>query len=317
MSCQVETRVVSLPVDVRSIVLHLVAERGISDFLDRLVDILGRHRAWNDSLSLRMSRFGAEVCQLALTGSIESEVFLERLALKVGEFRTIAVNTIDRAPLVNPVMANERIWEKWMLEDIRDVYEGLSPYKDVPLEEGVPHAYGNEMIDLVESVFESTEKSDEWLKEVSVKALTLDCARMGYDSLIASEIDLESRERKIAMIERCSEVFQAVMQASEKSTKAHVEATTKILTDGDERLTQELGTIRENYDAVIGTLRGYLDQAHRERDEISTRLGRKVVELTDEVGSLKSRVTSLEARDRANYHAAHSGGGRKKLFGIF
>ncbi len=173
------------------------------------------------------------------------------------------------------------------------------------------------MIDLVESVFETTEESDEWLKQDIVRTLTLDCARIEYDALIACEIDIESRERRIAMIERSTGVFQAVMQASEKSTKAHVEATTKMLTEGDERLTEELGKIRQNYDAVIGMLRGYLDQAHRERDEISTRLERKVVELTDEVGSLKSRVTSLEARDRANYHAAHSGGGRKKFLGIF
>ncbi len=137
MSCQVETRGASLPVDVRPLVLHLVAERGISDFLDRLVDILGRHRGWNDSLSLKVSRFGGEVCQLALTGSIDSEAFCESLALKVRELRTVAVNTIDRAPLVHPVMANGRIWESWMLEDIREVYEGLSPYTGDVLESGV------------------------------------------------------------------------------------------------------------------------------------------------------------------------------------
>jgi hypothetical protein len=111
-------------------VLQLLSEIDTRELVERLIQLMERFRAEEDPLSRSLLEWGRDVSRITLAYGENEEKFLEELALKVHELGSIAISKIDYATLKEPVVANGRVWESWVLEHMRVCFAGVSPYDD-------------------------------------------------------------------------------------------------------------------------------------------------------------------------------------------
>ena len=134
------------------------------EYCDQLVKILSDFRSYDDILSLRLHRWGVKVVSTPLplltpltlesaqTSPVprfqeQMEKFLEKLTKK------ILVNPLnEKYPLECPVLDRKWTWEKWALDQYRDLTKRSdSPYDNQPIEER-PHLFARAMIACVKTL---------------------------------------------------------------------------------------------------------------------------------------------------------------------
>ena len=272
-------------------VVHL---RGLTlaERLDQFLDVIRPPVGAIDNLSLRCVRWYGEVYQLIINESDRAD-FPGLLAKKVHDFRRFVINPIDHAPLMRPIMANSRVWEGWMFAHIQTLFDGFSPFdEDEKLEVGIENEFVSVLINWQRELFESEglefEGGRGWLDKDEVLALSANKARRLYIDLTDRALELESEERKLAILEREEDHFKVVIRTTEERTAAHVTALRESLAASEERLRDQHATIRDIYEEIIACLRDCLD---RTRAELKKERGR--------VDALEKRVTELEAGIRS------------------
>lgn len=137
---------------------RLVVLRTREAYLRQLVDVLDRHQSSTDALSLKIYRWGEEVSLLLLEKNSMSEGdFAAILAKKVDELRKqILINRLDHAPLHEPILVNEEVWEGWMLRHYQTLNR-YSPYDGRAFEVETAHIFATEMISWLDEVVQPTE----------------------------------------------------------------------------------------------------------------------------------------------------------------
>ncbi len=129
---------------------------------DQLIDILDRYESWHDPFSERLFRWGVEILPSNLPeGHIPSEEEIAYGAQKVDELtREILISPLDRAPLREPVLERQWLWERWQLEDFQTLFL-LSPFDGMPFEEIQRHRFAEELLYWLQSLAENIPSSGE------------------------------------------------------------------------------------------------------------------------------------------------------------
>ena len=206
-----------------------------------------------------------------------------------------------------------------MFDQVKDLFDGKSPYDDEPLEDAKIHVFAKDLIELVGSFFTISDEG-EFLDVARVATMPRDAAKKGYRSLVKEEL---KRERLQALADRNmreKELLEAAIKASEAATSAMTTETIELLNEADRLVALEIQDIKETCGTLIDELKLLLQRAHQDIDRLSTKLSaseERVRELSTFVTVLSQRIQAAESRAAAAMAAAQSGGGRKKFLGIF
>lgn len=122
--------------------------------LDELTAILVDYESWDDPLSKRIFKWGAEVLQFDLTDKREfTEVFRSNVEKRINHLvREILVNPLDKAPLKKPLLVDaEWVWEEWMYKDYVQ-FSAISPFNGNPMKDVVSHVFAEKMIQWAEAI---------------------------------------------------------------------------------------------------------------------------------------------------------------------
>ena len=301
-----------------SLLLHL-REEGLDALLDELLDLLEENQDLEDPLSLALLQWGEELAELFM-----KDVSLEELAGKLYQLRKIALNPLDHSPLDNPRIAGGRVWEEWVLLQVKALFQDISCYSDEasladveehPLAEAILRwqdrvlsSRERQLLGLCEELerLQSLEDRSGWL-EKDRPLRVVDCIK-----LAASAEEVESQQALLAKIEKERERFQKIAKKSSERKKATIESTRVALEEDEKRLAEDLTKIRNTYTRTIQSLREGLATVQKDHVLLKARVAAaegKIVPLDQRVSSLEARVAEAEAQNRANWEAAHSGGG--------
>ncbi len=115
---QPEPKVLRLLLKVKDRKVQLLTREVLDVALDKLAMIAHFYRDWDDDLSRQLSDWVFEVIDLDGYSEEIDEEFVNVMEEKIKVLRTeILINSIDRAPLVNPILVDQSIWENWMWND--------------------------------------------------------------------------------------------------------------------------------------------------------------------------------------------------------
>lgn len=315
-------------ITIPALVLHLRGDDGsLGSLIDEFLDIIEEYRDLTDPLSIDLGRFGEELVDLLAN---EASLNAEQVALKLHELRKIAVNPLDGSPLEHPRIAGGRIWEEWMLMQVKELFENVSCYSDeASLEDAEVHLFAERILRWQDKIFTSLHPKIRMICEELERLRAME-DRTGYldreESLrskphvaIAGYVELATNADRFELftamadkVGRAAIYFSGVVRATEERARAHVEATRVALAESDRRLQEDLEGIRATYMRTIRSLRASLEEARRENVVLEGRISHaegRISELTSRVLSLEARVHAAEAQNQANQQAAQSGGG--------
>ncbi len=164
---------------------------------DELIEILDRYETWNDPFSQRLFRWGVEILPAHLPDDyVPNEEEVAYGAQKIEELRKqILISPLDRAPLREPVLEREWLWERWQLEDFQTLYH-LSPFDGMPFEEIRRHRFAEELLYWLQSLAENRSPS---LGESSSSGELIEMSRSYHlnASLIQQSNDDQSKVLKM------------------------------------------------------------------------------------------------------------------------
>ncbi len=301
-------------------ILHLLSDPDIRSLVKRVIKLIQLHEEAKDSLSKDLIKWGKEVCALTLYHA-KNEGFVELLAAKVHELRTIAVGKIDYAPLIEPVVANDRVWERWVLEDVRTVFDGISPYDGAKLEEGEEHVFCKEVLSVVARIFDSRaslqlqslakrvkalEKSEDrscFLNQEVMLRITRVRARSHYQERVDEELLTERFQLKAAKKKEEREKLEAMFEATKRATEEHVAFTVEALEESEAFFITSLSHVRRADDVVIDGLKECLKIEKKEREELRDQYVATAERLHIQEGrlaALEGRIRDAEAQNQAN-----------------
>jgi hypothetical protein len=311
------------------VILYLKLYPKVQDLTTRLLDILNRHLDLTDPLSLELSLLGGDISEIILEDKLSSDV-LSRLAEKVHLLRSIIINPLDRSPIEHPCIAGGKLWEKWMLHHVREIFEDVSPYEDgADLGDEKPHVFGEEFLRWVDLVFASTdpmlrqfadhlqdlrssENRSTWLVEEEVRKERLPVLFREYTTLARNADRLNEMTRLKEIVAEGVDCFALIIRETEEKTAEKIKNTKAALKLSEELLARDLENIRQGYGRIIHSLK---ESLFIERLE-NTRLKGRVEELEgrlstaeNRIQDLSARLQSAEAQNSANWAAAHSSSG--------
>lgn len=122
--------------------------------LDELTAILVDHESWDDPLSKRIFKWGAEVLQFDLTDERGfTEAFRSNVQKKINHLtREILVNPLDKAPLQKPILVDsEWVFEEWMYKDYIQFFD-VSPFSRKPIKNVISHIFAEKMVQWAETI---------------------------------------------------------------------------------------------------------------------------------------------------------------------
>ncbi len=178
----------------RGLTVHLVASAR-----DQLEEIHGRFSAWTDPLSLQLHDWCATVLEGEVAeDNLSNELWAARGRVSLTELAyEILVNSIDRAPLSNPVYirANGAVLEPWMVSEFSNLF-GCYPLGRTPCD-AEPHTFAEEMVRWLaplQPFFESSQTP--YLSPLSKEALLIPETRKARAGALVHGL-IETREKTV------------------------------------------------------------------------------------------------------------------------
>jgi hypothetical protein len=293
--------------------------------IDNFLDLLEAHQEELDPLSVHLTKWGEELAQLLVS---EKSLNPEQIASKLYEIRKIVINPLDGSPLDHPRLAGGRLWEEWMLEHVKELFENFSCYSDgACLSDVKPHIFAEKILRWRDQVLKldhpkivpikdelerllSKEDRSCWLDREESLRSRAHLAVAGYVALAKSVDECEFFRNLTKKVGRATHHFEAVSRAAEESKRAHIEAAKIFLVEEDKRVAEDLKEIQASYERVIQNLRDWIREVRRENIGLECRLlsaEERVSELSARVSELEVRVQVAEAQNETNWQAAHSG----------
>ena len=310
------------------LVFRFQENRVLADLLDQFLTLYEEASRERSAEVDPFLRLGGELCHLIARGD-ESD--LDQLIKIVYEIRMQMCDRLDRQPLQVPMYANGVIWEKWKLEKVRLLWEGVSPFDEGELlEVGSPVKFMKQFINWYESLFassidtelleaqrrlkelESSEPRGPFLLEEEVLRMTDMRAYREFDTLIRNEEEREFYTGLTKTVDAALKRFAIVDQATKESLQKIREAHEAKLLSEKESLDRELDEIRRMYQEIITDLRVRLKARDKEIEDLearSSRLEGRASRAESEVRSLRAELCQERANNERNAAAASSGGG--------
>lgn len=305
-----------------TLVLHL-REHTPDELIDEFLHILEVHQELGDPLSIDLIQWGEELALLLAEGDALN---IEQVAIKLHELRKILINPLDGSPLEEPQIAGGRIWEKWMLTQVKDLFEDTSCYPDgASLVDVENHPFAEEILQWLANIIKSSHPKLIAIRKELEKLQKMEDTT-GY---LSKEECLHSRRHLLihtytklaALTDQCKtftdmadrvsrsrEQFQTLSQATQEQTQKHLKALKISLAKGREKTEKDLEGIR----TTIQRLRESLEEARKEHATMEGRVTAaesRVDGLASRITSLEHMVCELEAQNQRNWAAANSGGG--------
>lgn len=310
------------------IILHLQGDDGsLASLIDEFLDISEEYQDMQDPLSLQLVRWSGELVEFFSCDDIIDE---NSVAARIHGLRSIITNPLDGSPLERPRVAGGRIWEEWMLLQIKELFSETSCYSDrACLKEVHPHLFAERILRWRDKIVLSThpkiigiQRLIKSLEEVEDKTGWLDKgdtlrappfeAIANYIEL-ATNIDLMTSWQKISdKVEKATAHFKEVSKACDERVKEHEASLKAFSLETEKSLASDLDRIKASYNRAIRSLRNSLEESRRENLLLETRIASaesRISSLTSTLSTLEARVHAAEAQNQANYHAAHSRGG--------
>lgn len=275
--------------------LYLVGEESLDRKRDKnLFAILQRHQGSTDPLSLKLFEWGTRAITVlnGAPGSLDfSEVF------------KIISSDLDHAPIDRPVMANGRLWDRFVLEEVRRLFAGKNPYNDEPLEEGEDHVFAQEVL-----AFATEEVPDHavddvgekpWIKRIDFSGVLDEEIKKMYRKLVKLQLKNERFAEDAALFVSGREELKLAAEAMRERAEREIAFVGKSYVELREWLSKRVETIRSIYTRQIRDLEAALLGA---RGEIET--------LSKELSRTNERVSHLEGEVRSLQHTIHDLRGR-------
>lgn len=123
-SVQPEPEVLHLLLKVKDRNVELLSREVLDSALDRLGVIADFFRDWNDDLSKKLYEWAIEVIHYDGFSEMIDEEFVSVLQEKIKDLaENLLINSIDRAPLKNPLLVDNSVWENWMWNDFSSLVQ--------------------------------------------------------------------------------------------------------------------------------------------------------------------------------------------------
>jgi len=309
----------------------LRVSRTIQTHLGRFVEILDQHQSLTDALSLGISRWGSQVSSLILDrGSLSEEDFIQAIADKVEELRKrILINPLDRAPLQEPLLVNDEVWEGWMLRHYRALSR-YSPYDRRVLGAASPHIFAKEMIAWLEEVVQPSEDRVLSLLANRMRSLQVDNEQEGrldpskadkidpnlalavYQELAEDALSLKKEEEKESYYLYQKARFDRRVEAIDRQITHNMNQLQSALTEMTDSFEERLRFIQDSHARTVRGLKdllAFLEQANQRLEYKLSDAEAKVTNLEGRISSLEVRLRQAEAQNEQNRQAANDGGG--------
>ncbi len=301
---------------------------GITEYFGRFIQILTDHVDESDSLSEELLRIGSEIAELIQDVGIDT--LQSKLAVWMYRLGEALRSSFGGVSLREPVIEGGRVWEKWMLEDVRLLFEGELPCAEGErLEEERPHLFAQELIEWQNDLLGSKNDSlrefiAEVLKlrrdqEVAVELSWDEMLKMSaikrsakYAAFMTEQIAIESIKRVIKEVSEERIGLEQIKKAAEERTEVHLDRMKVDLLKREEEASKAIDGVSALYEKRIAGLEVDRDRALARERELYGRvcaLEGRVSTLESHKEHLARRLADAEARINSLAASISSGGG--------
>lgn len=291
-----------------------------------------QHQPPPHPLSSELLTRAAALCSLVLYAFEETPVFFEKIVGQMQALKQLLRNSLDNAPLSDPVLANGYVWERWMHDHCRQL--GMqSPFDFTPLEPFQPYTLAAGMLAWKQTLLESSdpyiavlaahlktvddqEDPSRWLNRSEVEALSRQEAICGYMHLAQQSLRASAwpSEQLLLLARQTSRYCHYIETTAAHNIEQQIALTEQRLGTTERLFIQETQQIRHTYQRGIAAVERErealrvenqaLVQVVQRQEEVQEQLTQTVQDLTLRMEGLRQQLGQLAHQNERNAQAA-------------
>lgn len=289
----------------------------VKELVEKLLGILKKFHHYHDWLSERLFKKSLESIDFVTTNLslVETESTLCEIAKKIDEIKEILVNDIDRAPLNDPVIYQDLIWERWHLEELR-VHKGSYQSHEFAIEvlhwiQLLPHQYllENDKRDITETIFITPYRSQITPDDIEI-----------YKIRMESFIQLASQAKLRIHLEKQHIDLEEIQINDEKKQNEELSRLSDNLNHFQEELQRreeekfkKINDAKVNFNKIFNNLQNELEQISKNLKDITIQQDKSNEICAAQSYQLSELFLKNEFQKRELEVAARNASSRKKV----